>query len=257
MFGARHRRWSIALLLAVLSSLANAAEPRSHPVAELQPLQAGVTLPVAVQRTLAAGKVKLGTVFWVATTQRVPVSQDAYLNRGVRVRGEVVTSDPGNGTAAHPSVLAIRFTQITYEGKMVLVQMRAIAAANLMNVADTFRPTNGGADRGNPSEANWNTRQVGGDEVYRAGWSGEVINSVTRTVGYADFYGVYSFPVKLDGGRVPRAMGVFSTSAEGLYGYDRGAEMNSLGGLITITNPEKRALIRGGDNLLLEVVPTR
>jgi hypothetical protein len=210
-----------------------------------------------VLRTLAAGKVKPGTIFWVETTQRVPVSQDAYLNRGARLRCEVVMSDVGNGTAAHTSVLAIRFTQLSYEGKTVPVETRAIAAANLMNVADTFLPTNGGADRGNPSAANWNTEQVGGDQVYRAGWSGDVVNRVTQTVGYADFYGVYSLPVKLSTGRVPRAIGVFSTSAEGLYGYDRGTEMNSSGGLITITNPEKRAVIRRGDNLLLEVVSTR
>jgi hypothetical protein len=208
-------------------------------------------------RTLAAGKVKPGTFFWVSTSQRVPVSQDAYLNRGAKMRGEVVTSEAGDGTAAHPSVLVIRFSQVTYEGKTIPVTVRAIAAANMMNVADTFLPTNGGADRGNPSEANWNTKQVGGDEVYRAGWNGDVINRATQTVGYADFYGVYSLPVKLDGMTIPRAMGVFSTSAEGLYGYDLGTVMTSSNGLIMITNPERRAVIRGGDNLLLEVVPTR
>src|SRR5256884_2284538 len=51
--------------------------------------------------------------FQVKTTQRVPVSEDAYLKRGATVRGEVVTSDAGDGTAAHPATLTIRFTQLS------------------------------------------------------------------------------------------------------------------------------------------------
>ena len=34
----------------------------------------------------------------------------------------------------------------------------------------------------------------------------------------------------------------------------RGLELESSGGLITITNPKRHAVIRDGDNLLLEVV---
>jgi hypothetical protein len=56
---------------------------------------------------------------------------------------------------------------------------------------------------------------------------------------------------------IPRAMGVFSTTAKGLYGYDEGAQMESSGGAITITNPGGQAVIRAGDHLLLEVVAGR
>ena len=56
---------------------------------------------------------------------------------------------------------------------------------------------------------------------------------------------------------VPRAMGVFSTTAKGLYGYDEGTRLESSGGSITITNPMGRVVIRAGDNLLLEVVAGR
>lgn len=248
--------WGVVLLLASLATQTEASgtSQQSSAVTELQPLHAGITLPVQIGRTLSAGKAKPGTVFAVTTTQRVPVSADAYLNRGAKVRGEVVASDGGDGTAAHPSVLTIRFTELRYRGKTVPIETRAVAAANIMCVDDTFRPTNGGADRGNASEASWNTRQVGGDEVNRSGWVGDVIDTRTHTVGYADYYGVYSLPVKLDGAMMPRAMGVFSTTAKGLYGYDEGAQMESSGGLITITNPQKRAVIRNHDQLLLEVV---
>ena len=253
--------WGIGLVLVSLSTLVDASEatPRSRPVSELEPLQAGITLPVQMGRTLRAGKVKPGTVFVVETTQRVPVSESAYLNRGAKIRGEVVASDAGDGTAAHPSTLAIRFTELRYRGQTVPVETRAIAVANLIEVGYTFLPTTGGADRGNASEASWTTRQVGGDEVCRSGWVGDVDDTVMNKVGYADYYGVYSLPVKLQGSdvMVPRAMGVFSTTAEGLYGYDSRAQLESTGGLITITNPKKRSVIRGGDDLLLEVVADR
>jgi hypothetical protein len=154
-------------------------------------------------------------------------------------------------------VLTIRFTELSYRGKTVPVATRAIAAANFVSVGDTFIPTTGGPDRGNSSEASWNTKQVGGDEVNRSGWVGVVSDKVMHVVGSADYYGVYSLPVKLDGAMVPRAMGVFSTTAKGLYGYDEGAQLESSGGLITITNPQKRVVIRNHDQLLLEVVGSR
>ena len=253
--------WCIGFVLLSLPGLAKATEttPKSRAVLELQPLQAGVTLQVAMGRTLRAGKVKPGTVVLVKTTQRGPVSEDAYLKQGASVRGEVVASDAGDGTAAHPSTLTIRFNQLSYRGKTVRLETRAVAMANLMDVTDTFLPATGSTDRGNSNSASWTTRQVGGDEVVRSGWVGPVVGIGLRTVGQADYYGVYSLPAKLQGsdGVIPRAMGVFSTTANGLYGYDEGAQLESSGGLITITNPRGRAVIRAGDNLLLEVVGGR
>jgi len=254
--------WCLGLVLVSFPNLAKASDikSRSQAVVELRPLPTGITLPVAVGRTLRAGKVKPGTVFLLKTTQRVPVSEDAYLNRGAAVRGEVVTSEPGDRTAAHPATLAIRFMQLSYRGVTVPLATRAVAMANLMDVDGTFLPLMGGADRGNSSEASWTTAQVGGEEVVRSGWIGPVVGSGLRTVGRADYYGVYSLPEKLsgtDGVMVPRAMGVFSTTAKGLYGYDEGTQLESSGGLITITNPIGRAVIRAGDHLLLEVVGGR
>jgi hypothetical protein len=252
----------VGFVLVSLATLAKAsdARSRSQAVLELRPLPAGITLPVAVGRTLRAGKVKPGTVFLLKTTQRVPVSEDAYLNRGAAVRGEVVTSEAGDRTAAHPATLAIRFTQLSYRGVTVPLVTRAVAMANLMAVDGTFLPLMGGADRGNSSEGSWTTAQVGGQEVVRSGWIGPVVGAGLQTVGSADYYGVYSLPVRLqgdDGAMVPRAIGVFSTTAKGLYGYDEGSELKSEGGVITITNPKGEAVIRAGDHLLLEVVAGR
>jgi hypothetical protein len=254
--------WCIALGLMFQASQgrASGAETHGQAIAELHPLPEGITLPVAMGRTLRAGKTRLGTVFQVKTTQRVPVSETTYLKRGAVVRGEVVASEAGDGSALHPSTLTIRFTQLSYGGRTVPLMTRAVAIANLMVVEDTFLPATGSTDRGNPNQASWTTRQVGGDEVVRSGWVGPVVGSGLRTVGSADFYGVYSLPEKLEGANgalVPRAMGVFSTTAEGLYGFDQGAQLSSSGGSITITDPKGRAMIRDGDNLLLEVMAGR
>jgi hypothetical protein len=258
------REMCAGLALACLTMPGRAADIAAklqEEVLELQPLQAGVTLPVAVGRTLRAGKVKPGTVFLLKTTQRVPVSEDAYLKRGAAVRGEVVTSDAGDGTAAHPARLTIRFTQLSYRGMTVPVETKAVAMANLMDVDGTFLPMMGGPDRGNSSEASWTTRQVGGELVVRSGWVGPVVGTGLKTVGRADYYGVYSLPPKQEeeGDCVifPRAMGVFSTTARGLYGFDEGTQLESSGGLITITNAKGQALIRAGDHLLLEVMSGR
>jgi hypothetical protein len=248
----------VILSLAVLAG-PSGISPQSHAVSELRGVPTGITLPVQIGRTLRAGKTKQGTVFFIETTQRVPVAADAYLNRGVRVRGEVVTSAAGDGTSSHPSVLTVRFTELEYRGRTVAVVTRAIAMANIRAVGDTFLPT-GAIDKGNSNQANWTTRQVGGDEVCRSGWVGDVDDTTMKKVGFADFYGVYSLPVRLDdqhSGSIPRAMGVFSTTAEGLYGYEHGATLDSSAGSITITSPEKHVVIRNGDNLLLEVVASQ
>ena len=77
----------------------------------------GLRCLCSLGETLRAGKIKPGTVFEVKTTQRVPVSADAYLKHGAKIRGEVVASDAGDGTAAHPWRLSIRFTQLSYQGR--------------------------------------------------------------------------------------------------------------------------------------------
>lgn len=249
-------------LLVLLFGLAeaSAAARKSHAVSELQVVPAGITLPVQFGRTLRAGKTRPGTVIVVETTQRVPVTEDTYLDRGVKVRGEVVASTLGDRTGAHPSVLTLRFTELEYRGRTIPVATKAVAVANLMAVDDTFLPAIGAIDKGNSNPANWTTKQVGGDVVCRSGWIGEVVDTATRTVGSADFYGVYSLPVRIGEGKdglVPKAMGVFSTTAKGMYGYEHGATLESAGGAMTITSPEKSAVIRNGDNLLLEVLPSK
>jgi hypothetical protein len=252
--------WAVCLLLVsglVLADRVLADSLKGHAVSELRPLPDGVTLPVVLGKTLRSGKTKPGSVFTVTTTQRVPVSEETYLDRGAKLRGEVVTSTAGDGTAAHPAVLVIRFTRLGYRGQTVQVVTRAVAAASRLAVDDTYLPANGSTDRFTSNPASWTTRQVGGDFVVRSGWVGPVVGAGLRPVGSADYYGVYRLPVETDEVRFPRAIGIFSTTAKGMYGYEDGAKLESSGGAITITSPERRAVIRNGEGLLLEVVGGR
>ncbi|WP_353070696.1 hypothetical protein [Tunturiibacter gelidiferens] len=211
-------------------------------------------------RTLRAGKVSAGSKFVAKTTQRVPVGEHLYLKRGAALYGEVVTSIAGDGTTSQSSALTIQFTLLRYGRQSIPVRTKAVAIANFTDVDDTFLPATGGPDRGNASEASWTTRQVGGDEVSRSGWVGNVCDERMRKVGYADYYGVYSLPATstIKGEpSFPHAMGVFSTTATGLYGFDEGTSLQSAGGTITLTRAAKKLLVRNGDNLLLEVLVSR
>jgi hypothetical protein len=124
-------------------------------------------------------------------------------------------------------------------------------------VDDTYLPANGSTDRFTANPASWTTRQVGGDFVVRSVWVGPVVGAGLHAVGSADYYGVYRLPVETDEVKFPRAIGIFSTTAKGMYGYEDGATLESSGGAITITSPERRAVIRNGEGLLLEVVGGR
>ena len=245
----------IAILI-LSDSMAEAAQ-KSVAVDNLLPLQAGVTLPVQLNRSFRAGSVKIGTKVVAKTTQRVPVSERLYLNRGATLVGTVVASVASDNATAKPAVLSIRFTLLRYKKQTVPVITKAIAIANFTDVGDTFLPSTGGPDRGNASEASWTTSQVGGDEVYRSGWVGDVCDSTMHKVGFADYYGVYALPAKSATGDLvpfPRAVGVFSATAKGLYGFDQGTILSSKGGVIELSRPTGRALLRNGDDLLLQVV---
>src|SRR6202522_1320500 len=87
------------LLVALMMLCASAfgSKQKSVAVSKLRPLPTGVTLPVRLGRTLRAGSVPVGTKIVVKTTQRVPVSQTAYLDWGAVLTGEITASDAGDG----------------------------------------------------------------------------------------------------------------------------------------------------------------
>jgi hypothetical protein len=244
------------VLAGVFVCVTAAVAQREVAISELQALSPGVTLPVQLGRSLRAGKVPIGTQIVVKTTQRVPVSENTYLKAGAELDGEVVASIADDKRSSAPATLSIRFTRLRYGNQSIPVRTKAVAIANFMQVSYTFLPADGGPDMGNVSQANWTTKQVGGDAVVRTGWAGPVVGFNTGKVGTADYYGVYSLPADAsnDGLPFPRALGVFSTTAAGLYGFGSGSALKSADGTITLTGPGKSIELRNGDNLLLEVI---
>jgi hypothetical protein len=201
----------------------------------------------------------VGSTVEVKTTQRIPVTEDTYLEYGAKLEGTVVASSAGEEKGA-PAVLAVRFTSLRYRDQTVPVTVRAVAIANFMDVEYAALPTGGGSNRGESSQASWTTTQIGGQDVMRSGWEGPLIGAGFRKVGCADYWGVYGIASAAEGEEetaLPQALGVFSTTAKGLYGFESGATLSSSGGTITLTNADKGVVMRNGDNLLLEVVSSK
>ena len=231
----------IAFLLCLLGNAA----------AQTVTLPAGTNLPVRLGHELAAGKLKPGTPIQVHTTQPVPIASHRDLPRNTELDGVIVASTrAGNG---QPALLdSVRFDTIRLHGEPIPVRTRALAAAGFALVSQAGDLCSGPGDRANPNPADWTTCQVGGDQVARSGWQGPVINDVTQTVGFANFGGVYALPTHP--GALPQALGVFSTTAQGLYGFPAGSALRSEAGIITFTAPGKFVL-HGNDNLLLQTEP--
>ena len=241
---------SILSLLMELLSTCNVAAHGAKKFSEagqLTPLPAGLTLPVRLSHGLRAGSVKVGTPVLCLTTQRIPVSAQEYLPAGVQVLGSVEASEP--------SLLKVHLTALRSRGRTVPAVLETVAIANFSNVEDTYDPVIGGGDRENNTPANWTTLQVGGDVLTRFNWDGEVDNHSSQRVGFSDFYGVYADPVpnSTEATALPHAIGVFSTTAQGLYGFASTSVLKSGPGDFTVT-AAGGIVLRTGDQLLLRAV---
>jgi hypothetical protein len=117
--------------------------------------------------------------------QRVPVSTGTYLPGKVEVVGHVVSCGS--------SSLSILFTLLRWTDQAVPIHVKLVSAASPYKVFQASMPV-GGTDCGTSNPADWTTRQVGGDEVYRSAGGGKVYDQYSQPVGYADLHGVYQDP---------------------------------------------------------------
>jgi hypothetical protein len=215
-------------------------------------LPIGITLPVSIRTSLKGGSTRPGARILAVTTQRIPLEHGAYIPRGAKVLGDVV------GSTA--TTLSMRFITLTTGAQSTPLSATALAIANFTDVQNTYAPAAGGSDRGDADPASWTTTQIGGDQVYRSNWDGPVMSTSSHKVGFADYHGVYALPHAFGPGSsdLPLAVGVFSTNARGLYGFDDSVRLISTEtGLTTLTGPPGKVLIRRGDNLLLQVEAPR
>ena len=228
------------------ASRAHVAAPAyARATTKLAPPPPGATLPVTIKQTLKPHNLQPGQPISAQLIQIVPVGRDVYLPRGAKLDGHIVN--------VSNSTISILFDQLSWRGRTIPVHVRLVAAAGMMNVNDTKVPL-AGPDRGTADAGDWTTRQVGGDELFLQGWSGTVYDKYSQPVGYANYSGVYANPS--GPGKLPRAMGPFSTTATGLHGFPDFsiASAGDAGAPITLAASRPKWIIRGGSALLLEVV---
>jgi len=234
------RASAMALLLALCCTPLSAARA----VTKLEPLPAGVMLPVSLKQRLDARHVRVGQQVTAQLMQRVPLADSSYLPSKAKVTGTVVAYDT--------SSLTLRFDRLSLKDQQVPIHVKLVAAGHWLDVEETERPL-GATDRSLGNPANWTTKQIGGDEVYHSGGgSGPVYDQYSERVGHVDAFGVYA-PARTPGAAA-LAMGPFSTTSRGLYDLP-GMEIASPGGsespiVLQLTSPKWQ--LHGQTALLLE-----
>jgi hypothetical protein len=209
----------------------------------------GTILPVQLDTGLNARKLHDDETVRARIMQNIPGTP---IRRGAHVVGHVVS--------ATPEQIEIRFDAVSSHGRRIPIAASLRAMASMLEV-DQAQIPEGGASRGLPPEDR-NTRQIGGDMVYRAG--GPVARGL-EVVGTPTPYGALGRlsahpPCRagVDGNDGPQALWLFSTDACGLYGY-AGMALEHAGrtapvGTIRITAPAGKLNVRSGSGLLLRVV---
>jgi hypothetical protein len=218
---------------------------RAQPTEKLGPLPAGTTLPVSLEQRLDARHVRVGQQITARLMQRVPLAQGTYLSSKARVVGTVVACDAGS--------LTLRFDRLRLKDEEEPLHVELLAAGHWLDVERTQEPL-APPDRSLSNPMNWTTKQIGGDEVYRSGGSGDVYDQYSQRVGHADAYGVYA-PAHRPGAPA-LAMGPFSTTSRGLYDLP-GLEIASPGGpegLIVLRLTDPKWQLHGQTALLLKTI---
>lgn len=229
-----------AIALGLCAALAHGEEAVKH----LQPLPAGIWLPVSLRQTLDARNAHPGQTVTAQLIQRVPLPASRFLPAKARLLGRVVSVSPQS--------IALEFDRLELHGQTEPVHLKLLAWAQWMDVDATHDPL-GATDRSTADPSEWTTRQVGGDEVYRTNWYGPVDNQYSEKVGDAGPNGVYAAPSHPGG--LPLALGPFSTDVRGVYGTSdlQIASDGSSGGPIRINLTGPHAKLHRADALLLEI----
>ncbi len=219
-------------------------------------LPAHITLPVVLAHTIDSRHASVGQSITGKLAQRVQIGPKTWLPKGAMVHGRILAVNTAQATSG-PSV-TFEFHSVTAKDSAWRTKTSLLALASLMEVYNANEPATDFDDRANQNEHAWTVRQIGGDIVYRD--SGRIDNRHGEKVGTEDDQGQYSLAgVNADGStRLPRALGLFSTTAHGVYGmpgYSIGNSEKS--GSITVSAgaENKNLRLHYGVALLLETAP--
>jgi len=220
-----------------------------------QDLPPGTSLPVMLDSGIDAGKVTPGTVVKARLMQDVNLPSGGRIRAGATVLGSVVeVTRPGTSA---DSRVTMRFDRLTQDKRTLHFRSHLRALASMNEVFEAQMPTNAIDDYGT-SIADWNTIQVGGNEVVYRGDG--VVVAAGKVVGDASIDGAVEAklqPTRSAGcsaGDRPGALWVFSTTACGVYGYEdiaiahRG-RTNPVGEIVLASKGKLQ--VQGGSGLLL------
>lgn len=213
-------------------------------------------LPVSLDTGLNAAKAHAGQAIRATVMQDIP---GTAIRRHARVLGHIVrVSAPASGQIE----MEVRFDVVSQHGKRISIQTDLRALASFFAVQQAQIPEEMGSRGLTP--ATWDTQQIGGDQVYRAG--GAVMSGLTA-VGVVTPWGALDRPrsrpglpcrgVAGDNDR-PQAMWLFSSDACGVYGFTSiriaHAGRSAPRGTIVLTSTAGKLKIGSGAGLLLRIL---
>jgi len=212
---------------------------------------AGALLPVTLEHGLNVRKLHAGEPIHAALAQTIPGTR---IRRGARLQGTVVAVQAGKNS---PARIELRFDAIETHGRSIPLRASLRALASALEVEQAQIPEEMSSRGLNPES--WDTRQIGGDQVYRGGGP---VDEHGVAVGKPGPYGAVAMPQPdsgqgcrgvVAGNSHPQALGLFSANACGLYGYPelRIEQAGRSGGPIVLTAPRGNLILRGGSALLL------
>lgn len=250
-------------LVTLLCSGFAVAQSGSAPTAALAPQ---TTLPIAFTQTLNANHVKAGDPVIARTLETVRLGNGQEVKAGAEVLGHVSEAQPfvfdkTPYAKQNQAVLVMQFDSLqTRQGDKIPLHVY------LRAIADTFATTAAYEPRPSDEDPLHSTTQVGGDILTPS--QNEIMNRDGDVVGYNKRGGAYAHLIANTGSGAARcdetnteqAMGPFSASACGLYGFrDLALTSTGLGSdssSFTLISRRRSPEIHRGSTALLEVVST-
>lgn len=249
-------RSALIPLIAALSSSFGLAQ------ATPGPLPAGTALPIQFERSIDSNHTHTGESIAARLSQSVRLANGQTLPAGSRVTGHVVdargfTFDKTPYAKQVASTLAIQFDSIEANGQTIPLHVYLRAMADPLTVWDSHAPLASDMDSLGA------TTQIGGDRVVPS--RDEVESQDGAIVGYRRRGGIYAHLITASGNGssgcdatdTEQAVGPFSASACGLYGYTgvttRGPGDRGNSPTVTLVSPRRAAKIWAKSAALLEV----
>ena len=222
-------------------------------------IPAGTILPVQLNTSLKAAKLRPGQTVSARLMQDVPLPAKRKIPAGTKILGHVVSNDsPSLGEVQ----VSLRFDTLLIGKRRIPIVTNLRAMATMMSILEAQTPETG-PDRGT-SEASWITDQIGGEVNYH----GASIDNGLARVGVSVAGGSLARPrakpgtpcrAALYNNDAPQAFWVFSSDACGLYDLDdvnlvHAGRTDPLG-QITLNAAKGKLNIPSGSGMLLRTLP--